>query len=160
MSVEDVDLFEGNGPVEMPDPEDSSTMEESEVALSRPLGLVAGVCGVGWGECKGLGCCWGLGGNGASENVGSDSGIGSAVEGIWAMFAGAGYRRPPFWCLPPSLECGVRYERERGRISWHGYISPRERWDQGRCRIGFRGCFHGGRNWEHQAPCGVLVTVT
>jgi hypothetical protein len=36
-----------------------------------------------------------LGGNGTSENVGSDSGIGSAKEGIEAVFSGAKYGRPP-----------------------------------------------------------------
>jgi hypothetical protein len=35
-----------------------------------------------------------LGGNGTSENVGSDSGIGSAKEGIKAVFSGVRYGRP------------------------------------------------------------------
>jgi len=36
-------------------------------------------------------------------------------------------------------ECGVKYGKERGRGSWHGYISPREKCGQGKCRIGSRG---------------------
>ena len=47
-----------------------------------------------------------LGGNGASENVGSDSGIGSAAEGIEAVFSGVGYGRPPLGCFTPLLESG------------------------------------------------------
>jgi hypothetical protein len=39
-----------------------------------------------------------------SENLGSDSGIGSAKEGIEAVFSGVRYRRPPLGCLTPSLE--------------------------------------------------------
>ena len=45
-----------------------------------------------------------LGGNGTSENLGSDSGIGSAKEGIEAVFSGVRYGRPPLGCLTPSLE--------------------------------------------------------
>jgi hypothetical protein len=40
------------------------------------------------------GTCADLGGNGTSENVGSDSGIGSAKEGIKAVFSGVRYGRP------------------------------------------------------------------
>ena len=45
-----------------------------------------------------------LGGNGTSENLGSDSGIGAAKEGIEAVFSGVRYGRPPLGCLTPSLE--------------------------------------------------------
>ena len=57
---------------------------------------------------------------------------------------------------PIAGECGVKYGKERGRGSWHGYISPREKWGQGNCRIGSRGCFHGRQDGEHQTPGGVL----
>ena len=57
-------------------------------------------------------------------------------------------------------------EKKR-RGSWRGYISPREKWGQGKCRIGSRGCFHVGRdgghalrNGENQTPGGVLDPVT
>jgi hypothetical protein len=50
------------------------------------------------------GTCADLEEMGATENVGSDSGIGSSVEGIGAVFSGAGYGRPPLGCLTPSLE--------------------------------------------------------
>ena len=67
MSVGDRDLVGRNKPVEVPDPEDSSTMEVSgyilrttaQGTLGGRLGLVAVECGVRWGECEGFGCCRG-----------------------------------------------------------------------------------------------------
>jgi len=111
-----VDLAGGNGPVEVPDPEDSSTMVESVITFSgqqsrEPLvgDLVSSPEGVVFGgenarDSVAVGDMCRLGGNGTSENGGSDSGIGSAAEGIEAVFSAAGYGRPPLGCLTPLLE--------------------------------------------------------
>ena len=109
---EDMDPLGGNKPVEVPDSEESSTMvtfsgkqhREPLVGdlVSSPESVMLG--GENARDSIAVGDMCRLGGNGATENVGSDSGIGSSVEGIGAVFSGAGYGRPPLRCLTPSLE--------------------------------------------------------
>ena len=167
---EDMDPVGGNKPVEGPDPEGSSTMvtlsgqqrREPLVGdlVSSPESVVLG--GENARDSDAVRDMRRLGGNGTSENVGSDPGIGSAKEGrgrvLWCQV-----REAPAGVLDPVAgECGVKYGKERGRGSWHGYISPRDKWGQGNCRIGSKGWDgdHALRNGEHQTPSGVLDPVT
>jgi hypothetical protein len=121
MMSEDMDPVGRNKPVEVPDPKDSSTMvtlsgqqrREPLVGdlVSSPESVVMG------GENARDSVAVGLGGNGTSENVGSDSEIGSAKEGIEAVFSGARYGRPPLGCLTPSLESvGSRMEKKEDAV--------------------------------------------
>ena len=106
-----------------------------------------------------------LGGNGASENVGSDSGIGSAAEGIEAVFSGVGYGRLPLGCSTPLLESGGGggqvWKGERTRFLAWIYIASREV-GPGKVQNRIQRMFPRGKGWggEHQSPDGVLDPVT
>ena len=102
----EMDLVEGNKPVEVPDPEDSSTTEESVVTFSgqrrnKPLvgDLVSYPESVGSNMGKREDTVLGmdiyrLERNGASENAGSNPDNVSTGEGMAATFSGTGHTKP------------------------------------------------------------------
>jgi len=105
----DMDPVGGNGPVEVPDPEDSSTMEESVVTfsgqrhreplvgdvVSSPESVVLG--GENARDSVAIGDMCRLGGMGLVKMwVGFEDWFRS--EGDRGVFSGAGYGRPPLGC--------------------------------------------------------------
>lgn len=106
-------LVGGDKPIELPGPEDSSTMDESGVTFSGQqwrggrLGLVAGECGVKCRGGRGLGswhvCVWPWG-NGDRDGAGSDPENVSMGERMRSALSGTGNARPlrEYWTLPPE----------------------------------------------------------